>query len=68
MNELLEFIDELKELEALYQSGELREFDFQMKINKYKREVEKFERAMEAEAAQHELFFGGTPFSMSREV
>jgi hypothetical protein len=65
MNDVLEFIDELKELEALYQSGELREFDFALKINKYQRMFEEFERGMEQ---QNELFFGGTPFSIHREV
>ena len=46
MTDILEFIDELKELQELYHTGELRDFDFAIKIAKYEREVEQFERAM----------------------
>ena len=46
MNELLEFISELKELQALYISGDLREFDFALKINDYETQVAKFEKEM----------------------
>lgn len=66
MNDILEFIDELKELHVLYHNGELRDFDFATKIQKYERQVEQFESAMEA---QHELFFRDTPFYQpQREV
>jgi hypothetical protein len=54
MNDILEFIDELKELQALYHSGELRDFDFNTKIQKYERDVARFEAEM---IAQNELFF-----------
>ena len=54
MNDILEFIDELKELQALYHSGELRDFDFNAKIQKYERDVARFEAEM---IAQNELFF-----------
>ena len=40
-------------------NGELRDFDFAAKIQKYERQVEQFESALEA---QHELFFKDTPF------
>lgn len=46
MNDILEFIDELKELQALYNTGELRNFDFATKISKYERDVSHFEQAM----------------------
>jgi hypothetical protein len=59
MNDILEFIDELKELQALYHSGELRDFDFNTKIQKYERQIEQFELALEQ---QHELFWKDTPF------
>jgi hypothetical protein len=49
MNDILEFIDELKELQSLYHSGELRDFDFATKIQKYERTVARFEQAMEVE-------------------
>ena len=66
MVDILEFIDELKELQALYHSGDLRDFDFATKIQKYERQVAQFESAMETE---HKLFWDGTPFySPGREV
>jgi hypothetical protein len=65
MNDLLDFIAELKELQHLYKTGDLRDFDFQTKITQREHEVAKFESAMEE---QHDLFFGGTPFKMSNEV
>jgi hypothetical protein len=49
MNDILEFIDDLKELQELYAQGDLREFDFNLKIQKYEREVARFESAMFAE-------------------
>jgi len=60
MVDTLEFIDELKELQALYHSGDLRDFDFHTKIQKYEADVARFESEMQS---QHELFFGGTPFA-----
>lgn len=59
MVDVLEFIDELKELQALYHSGDLRDFDFNTKIQKYERQVAQFEQGMEE---QNELFWEGTPF------
>jgi len=51
MTDVLDFIDELKELQALYHSGDLRDFDFNTKIQKYEREVERFEAEMEEQAS-----------------
>ena len=48
MNDILDFIDELKELKALYNSGDLRNFDFENKIQKYERQVDQYEAAMDA--------------------
>ena len=59
MVDVLEFIDELKELQALYHSGDLRDFDISTKIQKYERQVAKFEEALQAE---NDLFWQGTPF------
>lgn len=59
MNDVLEFISELKELQALYISGELREFDFALKINDYEARFAKFEQDMFAE--QQEFEFWKTP-------
>ena len=59
MVDVLEFIDELKELQSLYHSGDLRDFDFNTKIQKYEREVARFETEMEQ---QNNLFFKDTPF------
>ena len=39
MVDILEFIDELKELQVLYQTGDLRDFDLQTKIQKYENQV-----------------------------
>ena len=47
MNDILEFIDELNELQELYNTGELRNFDFQTKIQKYQRMVDAFENGLE---------------------
>lgn len=64
MIEVLEFIDELKELQALYHSGDLRDFDFSTKIQKYERQVSQFEEAIEE---QHKAFFNDVrPFYDSR--
>lgn len=62
MNELLDYIADLKELQHLYSTGDLRDFDFETKIRQREQEFDKLETAMEQEHAQHEFFFGGTPF------
>ena len=54
MVDVLEFIDELKELQALYHSGDLRDFDFNTKIQKYERQVAQFEADLDR---QEELLF-----------
>lgn len=59
MNDILEFIDELKELQSLYHQGELRDFDFETKIQKYEQQIHQFELALEQ---QHSLFWKDTPF------
>ena len=59
MVDVLEFIDELKELQALYHSGDLRDFDIATKIQKYERQVAQFEKSIEE---QNNLFWKGTPF------
>lgn len=53
MVDLLEFISELKELQVLYNEGEIRNFDFDAKIQKYENQFTEFENDMEA---QHEMF------------
>jgi hypothetical protein len=66
MLDILEFVDELKELQALYHSGDLRDFDFSTKIQKYERQIALFEDAMQSEQT---VFWEGTPFySPNREV
>jgi len=50
MNDILEFIDELKELQTLYNSGDLRDFDFNTKIQKYERQVAQFEAEMDTKS------------------
>lgn len=47
MNDMFEFITELKELQALYNSGDLRNFDFERMIQKYERQVDQYESAMD---------------------
>lgn len=47
MQDMLEFIDELKELQALYNSGDLRNFDFDRMIQKYERKVDAYDSAMD---------------------
>lgn len=49
MNDILEFIDDLKELRELYAQGDLREFDFYLKIQKFERQVAAFEEQMTSE-------------------
>ena len=59
MVDILEFSEDLKELQELYNTGELRNFDFAIKIQNYERQVAQFESAMEQE---NTLFWEGTPF------
>ena len=59
MNDIFDFISELKELKELYNTGDLRNFDFETKIQKYERQIESFEQELEA---QHSLFWKETPF------
>lgn len=49
MNDILEFISDLKELQTLYNQGELRDFDLALKINEYERQVTRFEQEMTEE-------------------
>lgn len=67
MVDILEFIDELKELQVLYQTGDLRDFDLQTKIQKYENQVALFERDIEE---QHEVLFKSSPetYNPIREV
>jgi len=58
MVDILEFIDELKELQVLYQTGDLRDFDLQTKIQKYENQVASFERDIEE---QNNMFFTSSP-------
>jgi hypothetical protein len=53
MTDLLDFISELKELQVLYNEGEIRNFDFDTKIQKYENQFTDFEDAMQA---QQEMF------------
>jgi hypothetical protein len=50
MNDIFDFIDELKEMQALYNAGDLRNYDFESKIQKYERIIDKFEAQMEGVA------------------
>lgn len=47
MNDMIDFIDELNELKTLYNTGELRNFDFERMIQKYERKIEAFDTAMD---------------------
>ena len=47
MNDILEFIEDIEELKALYNAGELRNFDFEAMLSKYNRTVDMFEREYE---------------------
>ena len=47
MNELVEFLEDLKELRVLHAHGELTFSDIQSKIEKYEAEVETMELEME---------------------
>jgi len=70
MVDTLEFIDDLTELQELYRQGDLREIDFALAIQKYTKRVEQFEKDMQAEQDQMDLFFKDTPFTYNptREV
>lgn len=56
MTDILDFIDELRELQELYAQGDLREFDFYLKIQKYERMVSEYEAAM----APEDVFYSPT--------
>jgi uncharacterized protein with von Willebrand factor type A (vWA) domain len=47
MQDVLEFLDDLKELQKLYAMGDICYMDFQEKINKYEQRADKIERDME---------------------
>lgn len=53
MTDVFDIIDELKELQTLYNTGDLRNFDFETKIQKYERIIDAFESAM---APREDLF------------
>ena len=57
MNELLEFLEDLKSIQALPEPMQPAAVD--RAVEKYEQEVEDLDRAM---SAQHDLFFGGTVF------
>ena len=46
MTDIIDFLDELRELHALYKQDDLREIDFEARIRKLEREVERFEEDM----------------------
>lgn len=48
MQDILDFISELKELQALYNNGDLRNFDFETKIQKYESKADDYDNAMDA--------------------
>jgi len=60
MHDILEFLDELKELQSLYHSGDLRDFDFSTKIQKYERLVDQFEAAMDQAYRESVVFYDPT--------
>lgn len=47
MTDILEMIDDLRELHKLYTLGEICELDFQDKIRKYESTVDRFEQDIE---------------------
>jgi hypothetical protein len=47
MNDMIDFIAELKELQSLYNTGDLRNFDFERMIQKYEREADAYDSAMD---------------------
>ena len=59
MNELLEFLETLKSIQALPEPMQPAAVD--RAVEKYEQEVEDLDRAM---SAQQELFFKDTPFTI----
>ena len=57
MNELMEFLETLKSIQALPEPMQPAAVD--RAVEKYEQEVKDLDRAM---SAQHDLFFGGTVF------
>lgn len=57
MNDIIDFVDELYNLKALYNEGELRNMDFDVLIHQYEKIVSDFEKDLEEQyhAFQHEL-------------
>jgi len=54
MNDLVEFIQDLRELQHLYATGDICYIDFQEKIAKYQDIVDTFEQQFESEfEAEH---------------
>tara|TARA_B110000503_G_scaffold61012_1_gene96882 strand:+ start:1966 stop:2154 length:189 start_codon:yes stop_codon:yes gene_type:complete len=49
MQDILDFIIELKELQTLYNNGDLRNYDFETKIQQYERDFDVHEAAMDHE-------------------
>lgn len=49
MNDIVDFIDELKELKALYISNDLRNYDFDTKIKQYEAQLEEYETEIDRE-------------------
>ena len=47
MNDILEFIEDIEELKSLYNTGELRNFDFEAMLSKYNGTVDLFEQEYE---------------------
>jgi hypothetical protein len=56
MNDMIEFIAEITELHVLYKEGDLRNYDFETKLQKYNNKVDEYELEMEREFRQMELF------------
>lgn len=46
MHDIIMFISELKELQELYNSGDLRNYDFERLIQKYQEEADKYDADM----------------------
>lgn len=53
MNDIFDFLDELHNLRALYNEGELRDDDFDVLIQRYQKIVDEFELELEE---QFEMF------------
>lgn len=47
MQDMIDFIAELKELQSLYNTGDLRNFDFERLIQKYERKADAYDTAMD---------------------